>query len=169
MKNYRFNIGDWFMYAPFFGINKNHIKVTGRTNDQLTVKESWISEDTGEMVSEENQYKILNKEVHDGCTSEYIVMWEYYDAQCRVYAYERDFKASLVVKEGADETAVPWVNPVTHTSHISIGQLWDNADNCEVLEQDGINNLVVVIMPEKWHIAQVSGYTADRGLYTETY
>lgn len=64
---------------------------------------------------------------------------------------------------------VPHIDPTTGTARLLISEVEELADNPEVLREIGANHLVIESNPDFWHIAQVSGYTPDTGLYTKLY
>lgn len=64
---------------------------------------------------------------------------------------------------------VPHIDPTTGTARLLISEVEELADNPEVLREIGANHLVIESHPDFWHIAQVSGYTPDTGLYTKLY
>lgn len=64
---------------------------------------------------------------------------------------------------------VPHIDPTTGTARLFISEVEELADNPEVLREIGTNHLVIESNPDFWHIAQVSGYTPDTGLYTKLY
>lgn len=64
---------------------------------------------------------------------------------------------------------VPHIDPTTGTARLLISEVEELADNPEVLREIGANHLVIESNPGFWHIAQVSGYTPDTGLYTKLY
>ena len=64
---------------------------------------------------------------------------------------------------------VPHIDPTTGTARLLISEVEELADNPEVLRKIGANHLVIESNPDFWHVAQVSGYTPDTGLYTKLY
>lgn len=64
---------------------------------------------------------------------------------------------------------VPHIDPTTGTARLFISEVEELADNPEVLREIGVNHLVIESNPDFWHIAQVSGYTPNAGLYTKLY
>lgn len=64
---------------------------------------------------------------------------------------------------------VPHIDPTTGTARLLISEVEELADNSEVLREIGANHLVIESNPDFWHVAQVSGYTPDTGLYTKLY
>ena len=64
---------------------------------------------------------------------------------------------------------VPHIDPTTGTARLLISEVEELADNPEVLREIGANHLVIESNPDFWHVAQVSGYTPDTGLYTKLY
>lgn len=64
---------------------------------------------------------------------------------------------------------VPYIDPTTGTVRLLISEVEELADNPEVLREIGANHLVIESNPDFWHVAQVSGYTPDTGLYTKLY
>lgn len=64
---------------------------------------------------------------------------------------------------------VPHIDSTTGTARLLISEVEELADNPEVLREIGANHLVIESNPDFWHVAQVSGYTPDTGLYTKLY
>lgn len=64
---------------------------------------------------------------------------------------------------------VPYTDPTTGTARLYASEVEELADNPEVIREIGANHLVIESHPDFWHIAQVSGYTPDTGLYTKLY
>ena len=57
------------------------VTVQSVSDTEITVKEEWVAEDTGEMASSEQVY-----EKHADEAGEYIVIWEYRGEQGTVHA-----------------------------------------------------------------------------------
>lgn len=75
--------------------------------------------------------------------------------------------AVFVSRHGGGYT--PYTDPTTGTAILTVAEVADLSDNPDVLREPGANFLVIESHPLCWHIAQVSGYTPDTGLYTKLY
>lgn len=64
---------------------------------------------------------------------------------------------------------VPYIDPTTGTARLYISEVEELADNPEVVREPGANFLVIESCPDRWHVAQVGGYSPDTGLYTKLY
>lgn len=76
---------------------------------------------------------------------------------------EFNFYKGTAVNKGGE---MPWIDVTTNTAYMSKESLVNRCDNIEALEIKGINNIVISIYPDKWHIEQVGGYTHEDGLFT---
>ena len=71
----------------------------------------------------------------------------------------------MTVNIVGDRTGI-YVNPVNCNAYIDIEQ----AINDDKIKLDGVNNATVYRYPDgKFFIAQIGGWTYDRGLFWETY
>ena len=77
------------------------------------------------------------------------------------------FTASVIVHDEAGN--VPYVDPTNCCTHLYAAEVEANADNPEVMQEPGVNHLVIAVYRDHWHIVQVGGYTPDRGMYTKLY
>ena len=82
--------------------------------------------------------------------------------------HENDILTASIVVHGTGGN-VPWIDPINCCAFLYPAEIDANADNPEVIRQDGVNHLVISVYPDHWHVSQVGGYTPDRGMYTETY
>ena len=89
----KFTEGMQFRFSMLYG-GAVTAKVTKVTDTEITLTESWLAEDTLEMVSEDTVYE---KKLDDN-GDEYIVIWEYYDHKCTVYGEEQESPTSLAIK-----------------------------------------------------------------------
>lgn len=79
-----------------------------------------------------------------------------------------DIFTAVIVLHGRGGN-IPYIDPVNGCAFLHASDVMANADNAEVIQQKGANHLVIEIYPDHWHVAQVSGYTPDTGLYTKFY
>lgn len=89
------------------------------------------------------------------------------DAQRPLPPRDEIITAVFVLRNGGGY--VPYIDPTTGTAPLTVAEIVDLTDNPEVIREPGANFLVIESHPSLWHIAQVSGYTPDTGLYTKFY
>lgn len=77
------------------------------------------------------------------------------------------FTAVIVAREGGGY--VPYIDPVSCCAFLRASEIRELADNPDVINQRGANHLVIEAYPDRWHVAQVGGYTSDGGMYTKLY
>lgn len=71
--------------------------------------------------------------------------------------------ASIIDHSGG--TNAPWVDPTNCNAYLTPEEIKANADNAEVIYEEGANHLVISVYADRWHVEQVSGYTPDRGMF----
>jgi hypothetical protein len=77
------------------------------------------------------------------------------------------FPVAIIVHDEAGN--VPYVDPVNCCAYLYVSEIAANADNPEAMQEPGVNHLVIAIYRDHWHIAQVGGYTPERGMYTKSF
>ena len=77
-----FEVGDMFEREGLYG-GSYDCKVVARKGNKISVKETWVAEDTGKNVSAVTTYDV---QVDD--EGEYIVIWEYSGEEGRIYAHD---------------------------------------------------------------------------------
>ena len=78
----KFEVGKSYMCSSLYG-GTIHYVVVERTERQVTMKEQWIAEDTGEDVKEFTKFDIELE-----CGIEKIKVWEYKGHEAWIYANE---------------------------------------------------------------------------------
>lgn len=76
---------------------------------------------------------------------------------------------TAVIIERDDGGNVPYVDPVSCCAYLYAADVEANADNPEVIRERGANHLVIEVYKDRWHVAQVGGYSPETGLYTKLY
>lgn len=89
------------------------------------------------------------------------------DAQKPMPHRDETITAVFVSRHGGGYT--PYIDPVTGTARLTVAEIVDLSNNPDVLREPGTNFLVIESHPLYWHIAQVSGYTPDTGIFTKLY
>ena len=84
-------------------------------------------------------------------------------------APDRDdiFTAVFINRNGGGY--VPYIDPTTGNARVYASEVEELADNPEVIRESGANHLVIEAHPDRWHVAQVGGYTTEKGLFTKLY
>lgn len=77
------------------------------------------------------------------------------------------FTASVIVHDEAGN--VPYVEKTNGNAYLYYDEIKANADNPEAVQEPGANHLVIAVYRDHWHIAQVGGYTPERGMYTKLF
>ena len=72
------------------------------------------------------------------------------------------YKGTAINKGGA----MPYIDPCTATTYFTAAALANRVDNISELDRPGINHIVVSVLPDRWHIEQVGGYSYEAGLFT---
>lgn len=78
----KFEVGKVYRGTMLYGGDVRY-KVVERTDKQVTMKEQWIAEDTGEEAENFEKYDI---EIENGI--EKIMIWEYHGHEAWIYANE---------------------------------------------------------------------------------
>ena len=72
------------------------------------------------------------------------------------------YKGTAINKGGV----MPYIDPCTATTYFTAAALANRVDNISELDRPGINHIVVSVLPDRWHIEQVGGYSYEDGLFT---
>lgn len=71
------------------------------------------------------------------------------------------YKGTAINKGGV----MPYIDPCTATTYFTAAALANRVDNISELDRPGINHIVVSVLPDRWHIEQVGGYSYEAGLF----
>ena len=72
------------------------------------------------------------------------------------------YKGTAINKGGV----MPYIDPCTATAYFTAAALENRVDNITELDRPGINHIIVSVLPDRWHIEQVGGYSYEDGLFT---